>query len=94
MGFFNLYKPKEYKYRYIYYDPKKEAQKEREMKQAAREKSEEDGVYRPTIIRRGIFREMADSNKKGYRAKQAMSSNFRVIIILAILLAIAYFLIK
>jgi len=94
MGLFNLYKPKEYKYRYIYYDPKKEAQKEREMKQAAREKNEGDGVYRPTIIRRGVFREMADSNKKGYRAKQAMSSNFRVIIILAILLALAYFLIK
>ena len=30
MGFFNLYKPREYKYRYIYYDPKKEAQKERD----------------------------------------------------------------
>lgn len=32
MGLFNLYKPKEYKYRYIYYDPKKEASKEREKK--------------------------------------------------------------
>jgi len=32
MGLFSLYKPKEYKYRYIYYDPKKEALKEREKK--------------------------------------------------------------
>lgn len=94
MGLFNLYKPKEYKYRYIYYDPKKEAQKEREMKLAEQEKSKEDGVYRPTILRRGVFREMSDSNKKGYRTQQAMNSNFRVIIILAILLVIAYFLLK
>lgn len=94
MGLFNLYKPKEYKYRYIYYDPKKEAQKEREMKQAGQEKSKEDGVYRPTIIRRGVFREMSDNNKKGYRTQQAMKSNFRLIIILIILIAIAYFLVR
>ena len=27
MSFFKLYKPREYGYRYIYYDPKKEAKK-------------------------------------------------------------------
>ena len=36
MNFFKLYKPKTYNYRYIYYDPKKEAQKEREEKYASR----------------------------------------------------------
>ena len=33
-GFFNLYKPREYKFRHIYYDPKKEAAKEREQRLA------------------------------------------------------------
>ncbi len=91
MGLFNLYKPKEYKHRYIYYDPKKEASKEREKK-LDENKTNPDGTYRPTIIRRGAFREMADKNKS-MRKEQARSSNFRILIILVVLLAIAYFLI-
>ena len=92
MGLFNLYKPKEYKYRYIYYDPKKEASKEREKK-LEETKANEDGTYRPTIIKRGAFREMANQNKS-IRREQARSSNIRIFIILALLLAITYFLIK
>ena len=92
MGLFNLYKPKEYKYRYIYYDPKKEASKEREKK-LEESKANEDGTYRPTIIKRGAFREMANQNKS-IRRDQARSSNIRIFIILALLLAITYFLIK
>ncbi|MBP6259967.1 MAG: hypothetical protein KA370_00530 [Paludibacter sp.] len=92
MGLFNLYKPKEYKYRYIYYDPKKEASKEREKK-LEESKANEDGTYRPTIIKRGAFREMANQNKS-IRREQARSSNIRIFIILALLLAITYFLIK
>ena len=92
MGLFNLYKPKEYKYRYIYYDPKKEASKEREKK-LEESKANEDGTYRPTIIKRGAFREMAKQNKS-IRREQARSSNIRIFIILALLLAITYFLIK
>jgi hypothetical protein len=92
MGLFNLYKPKEYKYRYIYYDPKKEAQKEREQQLSNQEKVANDGEYRPTI-RRGTFREMADKNKNA-RREQAQKSNVRLIMILIILLAIAYFLLK
>lgn len=92
MGLFNLYKPKEYKYRYIYYDPKKEASKEREKK-LEESKANEDGSYRPTIIKRGAFREMANQNKS-IRREQARSSNIRIFIILALLLAITYFLIK
>ena len=92
MGLFNLYKPKEYKHRYIYYDPKKEASKEREKK-LEETKANEDGTYRPTIIKRGAFREMANQNKS-IRREQARSSNIRIFIILALLLAITYFLIK
>ncbi|MDO9154522.1 MAG: hypothetical protein Q7U47_12615 [Paludibacter sp.] len=91
MGFFNLYKPKEYNYKYIYYDPKKEALKEREKQNAAAEKTP-DGEYKPTI-RRGTFREMADKNKK-FRTQQVQQSNIRLILIIIILLAIVYFLLK
>ena len=92
MGLFSLYKPKEYKYRYIYYDPKKEASKEREKKMEE-SKTNADGTYKPTILKRGAFREMANQNKS-IRREQARSSNIRIFIILALLLAITYFLIK
>lgn len=92
MGLFNLYKPKEYKYRYIYYDPKKEASKEREKKMEE-SKTNADGTYKPTILKRGAFREMANQNKS-IRREQARSSNIRIFIILALLLAITYFLIQ
>ncbi len=91
MGFFNLYKPKEYNYRFIYYDPKKEAQKEREKKTEASEKKS-NGEYKPSI-RRGTFREMADKNKN-FRTQQTRQSNIRLIFIIIILLAIAYFMLK
>lgn len=92
MGLFSLYKPKEYKYRYIYYDPKKEAQKEREKQREAAEKSVESGEYKPTI-RRGTFREMAQQNSKA-RSDMSRQSNIRLIIIMTLLFAIAYFLLK
>ena len=92
MGLFNLYKPKEYKYRYIYYDPKKEASKEREKKMEE-SKTNADGTYKPTILKRGAFREMANQNKS-IRREQARSSNIRIFIIPALLLAITYFLTK
>ena len=92
MGLFSLYKPKEYKYRYIYYDPKKEAQKEREKQREAAEKRVESGEYKPTI-RRGTFREMAQQNSKA-RSDMSRQSNIRLIIIMALLFAIAYFLLK
>jgi hypothetical protein len=89
-GFFNLYKPREYKFRHIYYDPKKEAAKERERKLA--EESNGGGEYQPTI-RRGSFREQADRLKSS-RSTQSRQSNVRLIIILVFLFAIAYFLIR
>jgi hypothetical protein len=89
MGFFNLYKPRTYGYRYIYYDPKKEAQKERLKQQ------EQDGKSSAfkSSIRRGSFRENMDSASK-FRNKQNGQSNLRVIIIVCILLVIVYYLLK
>lgn len=90
MGLFSLYKPKEYKPRYIYYDPKKEAQKEREKQRLADEERANSGEYRPTI-RRGTFREMAEKNNRT-RKDMARQSNLRLIVILGLLFVIAYFL--
>ena len=90
-GFFNIYKPRKYGYRYIYYDPKKEAQKEREKRLAEME-SNPDGEFK-TTIHRGSFREEAERNKNS-RKRQNVSSSLRTVLILFILLIIAYFLLK
>jgi len=90
MGLFSLYKPKEYKYRYIYYDPKKEARNEREKNQETDPK--EDGTYRPTI-KRGTFREMANKNKNA-RNEQIRQANIRLFIIMALLAALFWFLVS
>ncbi len=88
-GFFNLYKPREYKFRHIYYDPKKEAAKEREQRLA--DAAHDEGEYKPSI-RRGSFREQAEKLKSS-RSTHVRQSNIRLIIILVILFAIAYYLI-
>jgi len=91
MGFFNLYKPKEYNYRYIYYDPKKETAKDREKKLTENNQNNST-EYKPTI-RRGTFRGMAEKSKQ-MRTEQIRQSNMRLILIIALLIAIAYFLLK
>jgi len=90
MGFFNLYKPREYKYRYIYYDPKKEAQKERDKEMAERDEAAAKGEYRPTI-KRGTFREMANKNRNE-RLEEAKKANIRLLVIVLLLMAFAYYL--
>ncbi|NDV46560.1 hypothetical protein D0T49_05825 [Paludibacter sp. 221] len=90
MGFFKLYKPRTYNYRYIYYDPKKEAQKEREEKFA--EKNDENGEFK-TSIKRGTFREQRDQRNRAYR-DNARQSNIRLVIIIAVLFLIAYFILR
>lgn len=89
MGLFNLYKPKEYRYRYIYYDPQKDAQKERLKKEQAHKQAVDAGEYKPTI-RRGTFKEMAQKNTS-LRREQIRQSNIRLLIILAVLLIIVYY---
>lgn len=97
MNFFKMHKPLVYKYKPIYYDPKKELLKERQkqMEQSKdvegnEEKKEKGKDYQP-FIRRGTFREMADKNKYS-RSSDIKKSNIRLLIILGILILIAYFL--
>jgi hypothetical protein len=92
MGFFKLHKPLVYKYKPIYYDPKKEAQKERDKSQTVAANKNDDGTYKPSL-HRGSFREMAEKNKNSKHV-QNRQSNVRLVIIILILVLIAYFLLK
>ncbi|GAB1417026.1 hypothetical protein MASR2M117_24320 [Paludibacter sp.] len=94
MGFFKLHKPLVYKYKPIYYDPTKEAKKERDKQSANSETpNQEGGSYQPKYLHKGVFREMADQNRD-YRRKQSLQSNVRLVIIILILFLIAYFILK
>jgi hypothetical protein len=90
MGFFKLYKPRTYDYRYIYYDPKKEAQKEREKRLNG---NQSDNNEFKSNIRRGTFREQANMNRPTRKGINAQS-NLRLIIIITILLALVYYLLR
>lgn len=92
MNLFKIHKPLVYKYKPIYYDPKKEAQQER-MKSLENDKNAAgSGGYEPKVLRRGAFRALADKNKNSMHA-QSRKSNIRLVIIILILLLIAYFLV-
>jgi len=93
MGFFNLHKPLQYKYRFIYYDPKKEAQKEREktMNETADKVESDDTPYKPSI-QRGTFREMA--NQRHNRTAIDKQSNIRLIVIIIALLLVMWLLLR
>lgn len=93
MNFFKIHKPLKYRYRPIYYDPKKEAQKEREKKANQEAEGSEEETYQPKILRRGTFREMHDKNTQA-RRQQNRQSNIRLIIIILFLFLIAYFLMR
>ena len=93
MNFFKLHKPLVYKYKPIYYDPKKEAQKDRMKKMEQEGQAEDNGGYAPKVLHRGAFREMADKNRNSRNA-QTRQSNIRLIIIILILFLIAYFLLR
>jgi len=90
-SFFNIYKPRKYDYHYIYYDPLKEARKERERRMGVTNE-DSDKEYRPTL-HRGSFREEADKLKKTC-TKEVRKTNRNVLIILIILLILAYFLLR
>ncbi len=92
MGLFSLYKPREYKPRYIYYDPKKEAKEARDKERNNEKSLNEDGSYK-RIIKRGTFKEMAEKNKS-FRTEQIRQANIRLVIIVGLLLALFYFLLQ
>jgi hypothetical protein len=86
-GFFNLYKPRKFNHRFIYYDPRKEALKERQKNSANGITGNE---YRHSL-HHGSFREEADRLKRN-KSKELRRSNIEVIIILSVLLLLVYFL--
>ena len=90
MGFFKLYKPRTYNYRPIYYDPKKEARKERGEKYSEKEQAA-DGFK--TSIRRGSFREEHEQRSRVYR-DNARQANIRLAVIIALLFLLVYFIMK
>jgi len=92
MSFFKLHKPSVYKYKPIYYDPKKETQKSRDQSSANAAGKTDDGAYKPSL-KRGSFREMADKHRNSKHV-QNKKSNIRLIIILMFLFLIAYLLLK
>ena len=92
MGLFSLYKPREYKPRYIYYDPKKEAKEARDKERNNEKSLNEDGSYK-RIIKRGTFKEMAEKNKS-FRTEQIRQAYIRLVIIVGLLLALFYFLLQ
>ena len=97
--FFKIYKPQTYNYKPRYYDPEKEARKEREKKYGKNENGEtvENGKKFSTSLHRGSFREELE-NERGLRGstyrKHSRQSNTRLIIIIAILGAIAYLILR
>ncbi len=92
MGLFSLYKSREYKPRYIYYDPKKEAKDARDKERNNEKSLNEDGSYK-RIIKRGTFKEMAEKNKS-FRTEQIRQANIRLVVIVGLLLALFYFLLQ
>lgn len=93
MNFFKLHKPLVYKYKPIYYDPKKEALKSRMQEEKENTEAKVDDGGFKSSIRRGSFREMAEKNRNS-KEVQTRQSNVRLIIIILILFTIAYFLLK
>ena len=97
--FFKIYKPQTYSYKPRYYDPQKEARKEREKKYGKNdddENVENNGEYRHSL-HRGSFREELEK-ERGLRGstyrKHSRQSNTRLIIIVAILGLIAFLMLR
>ena len=97
--FFKIYKPQTYNYKPRYYDPEKEARKEREKKYGKNDDDEnvENGKEFRTSLRRGSFRDELEK-ERGLRGstyrKHSRQSNTRLIIIIAVLAAIAYLILR
>lgn len=88
--FFRTPKPKQFKYTPLYYNPEKEALKEREQQIKQELGLTDDEAPRVSLIK-GQFRRNYDRKIKG-RAKN--KSNFRLILIVIVLSLIAYYMLK
>ncbi len=85
--FFKLARPKSFNYKPVFYDEREEELKERVEKVAKDMGIEQPLDYKPKLIK-GTMRSYMKMSKKTYR-----HSSVRVIIIIAILLFIAYYII-
>jgi Flp pilus assembly protein TadB len=86
-----LYKPQTYNYKPIYYYTDKEAREKRAKKKKKKENSETEEQVKKYdgALKRGSFREEFEKNNK-IRKEYSRKSNTRLIIIMAVLAAIAY----
>jgi Flp pilus assembly protein TadB len=91
MGMISLFRtprPKQFKYTPIFYDPQKEALKEREKQIRQELGLNNDGSERVSMVR-GQFRKQFESKLKNKGSRQ---TNMRLAIIFIILCVVAYFL--
>ena len=93
MKFFHLGRNKPFRMIYRFHDPEKEAMEDRERRikqELGMEVEKRDETYRPNI--KGQFRGQRDAKREGFFArKEAKKSNVRVLVIVAILVMIAYY---
>jgi hypothetical protein len=87
LRFFKLAKPKSFNYVPVFYDERKEKVKARNVKTERKAGSVKTKDYKP-IISRGIMRGYYKKSKKADRY-----SSLRLILIIALLFAIAYYII-
>jgi hypothetical protein len=86
--FFRTYKNKQFNYMPLYYNKQREELEERVRRIESEIQGKSTGEYRPSIIK-GSFKHLHSMRKKSNRV-----SSFRLILIIAILLALVYFLFK
>ena len=85
-GFFKLRKPKQFQYKPLFYDPVKERREERNREIARELGINQDEVYSSRLAP-GSFRSHLRT-----AGKQKTYTNMRLLVIVAILLFLAYFL--
>ena len=89
-SFFKTSKPKQYAYKPRYYDPVKEGLEER-----INQIKEEMGIDTPNATGEGYTRKIQRGQMRGYlrrNEKTRRQSNIRLVIIIAFLIFLAYFL--
>jgi hypothetical protein len=86
--FFRTYKNKQFNYMPLYYNQQKEEMEERVRRIESELQGKSTGQYKPGIIK-GSFKHLHSMRKRSNRV-----SSFRLILIITILLALAYFLFK
>ena len=87
-NFFRTRKNKQFNYMPFYYNQQKEELEERVRRIESELQGKSAGVFKPSIVK-GSFRNLHSTRKRSNR-----DSSFRLIIIVIILFALAYYLFK